>query len=301
MHRIVLAILCAVVLTAAPLTQTGRARPGAAFTAETATIGGRDVEIWRPAASGPAPLIVFSHGYLGCPDQSSFLMRALAEAGYLVVAPRHADASCGLRGLTLPQAAFWRPWTWSDATYRDRRDDIVAVLDSLRNAPAFAGRIDWSKLGLLGHSLGGYTALGLAGAWPDWRLPGVKAVVVLSPFCAPFVSGPPDLPSSDLPHPGLPPPGLHAISVPVEYQGGTLDYGITPTVSRRGGCYDQTPAPALYVELQGAGHLAWTDLVATDHADMVFYTRAFFDAWMRGESAAPLSDRRADVAELRTK
>ena len=283
MRRIVFALLCAVALVAAAPPESGRAGPAQP---ETATIAGRHVDIWRPATDGPAPLIVFSHGYLGCGRQSSFLTGALAAAGYLVVAPRHADASCGSAAFIAPQAAFWRPWTWTEATYRDRRDDIVAVLDGLRHDPAFAGRIDWSRLGLLGHSLGGYTVLGLAGAWPDWRLPEVKAVVALSPFCAPFLTA----------H-----PGLGGISVPVEYQGGTLDYGITPTTSRRGGCFDRTPSPAVYVELAGAGHLARTDLVPTDHADMVFYTRAFFDARLRGQSAAPLSEPRSDVADLRVK
>lgn len=211
---------------------------------------------------------------------------ALARAGYLVVAPRHADASRGQNSLTPPQAPFWRPRRWSDATYRDRRDDIVAVLDALKRDPAFEGKIDWSKLGLLGHSLGGYTVLGLAGGWPDWRLPEVKAVVALSPYCSPFL---------------VASPGLRGISVPVEYQGGTNDRGITPTVNRWGGCYDQTPAPAVYVELRGAGHLAWTDLVATDHAEMISYTVGFFDKWLRGQAMPRPSGTSGGVADLRTK
>jgi hypothetical protein len=47
--------------------------------------------------------------------------------------------------------------------------------------------------------------------------------------------------------------------------------------------------------------LAWTDLVPTDHADMVFYVRAFFDAWLRGKSAEPLRTRHDDVTDLRVK
>jgi predicted dienelactone hydrolase len=193
---------------------------------------------------------------------------------------------CGRNALLPPQAPFRRPAEWSAATYRDRRDDIVAVLDALRRDPAFAGEIDWSKLGLLGHSLGGYTVLGLAGAWPDWRLPGVKAVVALSPFCSPFLAAD---------------PGLHGIAAPVEYQGGTRDFGITPIVSRRGGCYDQTPAPALYVELRGAGHLAWTDVGATGHAAMITYTVDFFDAWLRGRAVPAATDRPDGVTDFRAK
>jgi pimeloyl-ACP methyl ester carboxylesterase len=186
----------------------------------------------------------------------------------------------------MPEAPFRRPEAWSDATYRDRRDDIVAVLDALRLDPAFEGKIDWSRLGLMGHSLGGYTVLGLAGAWPGWRIPGVKAVVALSPYCAPLLAAG---------------GGLGDVAVPVEYQGGTHDFGITPEVSRPGGCYDATPAPAEYVAFRRAGHLARTDRVATGHADMVFYARAFFDTWLRGRPAPPLENRRSDVADLRVK
>jgi predicted dienelactone hydrolase len=253
---------------------------------KTITLAGREVDVWRPAGGGAAPIIVFSHGFAGCGTQSTFLTAALAEAGYLVVAPRHADAWCGQFSLSLPAAPFWRPESWTEASYRDRRDDIVAVLDALHRDPAFAGKIDWPKLGLMGHSLGGYTVLGLAGGWPGWRIPGVKAVVALSPFCAPFLAAG---------------GGLGGVSAPVEYQGGTYDIGITPVVSQRGGCYDATPAPALYVEFQGAGHLAWTDLVATDHAGIIFYVRAFFDGWLRGQAPAQPWTRRSGVSDLRSK
>src|SRR5271154_6050647 len=61
-------------------------------------VAGRDVALWKPGTAAPAagyPLVVFSHGYGGCNTQSVFLMEALAKAGYLVLAPNHADAHCG--------------------------------------------------------------------------------------------------------------------------------------------------------------------------------------------------------------
>jgi dienelactone hydrolase len=291
-RQIVLACIGALAIIAATqstLAQTGSERPSGGAPAvragETATIGGRKVDIWRPASGGAAPIIIFSHGYLGCGGQSTFLTRALAEAGYFVIAPQHADSLCGHQ-MSLPDVPFWQPQDWSDSTYRDRRDDIVAVIAGLHRDPAFAGKIDWSRLGLMGHSLGGYTVLGLAGGWPGWRIPEVKAVVALSPWCVPFLLG-----GGSLGH----------VSAPVEYQGGTEDYGLTTSVSLPGGCYDATRAPAMFVEFQDAGHLAWTDLVAIDHADMIYYARAFFDAWLRGRSADAMRVRRAGVADLRFK
>jgi predicted dienelactone hydrolase len=296
MRRSTLAVCCLAALLAA----VHRApRPGdmerwrgdpvervAAARAESMTLAGRQVKVWFPSGIAAAPLIVFSHGYLGCPSQSTFLTAALADAGYLVVAPRHQDASCGLAIPPFPQAPFWEPAAWSDQTYRDRRDDIVAVLDALHRDPTFAGRIDWSKIGLLGHSLGGYSVLGVAGAWPSWRISGVKAVVALSPFCAPFFNDE---------H------GLADVSAPVQYQGGVLDIGITPVVGQPGGCYDQTPHPAEFINYKDAGHLAFTDFNATDHDSMIFYARAFFDVWLRGVAADVLRTKRPGVAELREK
>src|SRR5437773_2068602 len=62
------------------------------------TIAKRDVAIWKPTGTAPAggfPVILFSHGFGGCNTQSTFLMEALAHAGYLVLAPNHQDARCG--------------------------------------------------------------------------------------------------------------------------------------------------------------------------------------------------------------
>src|SRR5438034_7660456 len=98
------------------------------FAADTAThiaISGRDVAIWKPAGPAPSagfPVILFSHGYGGCNTQSIFLMEALAEAGYFVIAPNHKDARCGSarNGLrAVPEAPFRKDKSWSDQTYRD--------------------------------------------------------------------------------------------------------------------------------------------------------------------------------------
>jgi pimeloyl-ACP methyl ester carboxylesterase len=76
---------------------------------------------------------------------------------------------------------------------------------------------------------------------------------------------------------------LSGIAVPVMYQGGTLDIGITPAVSRAGGGYDSSPAPKYFVEFRGAGHLVWTDLgPAAAHAAIIAYSRAFFDRYLEG-------------------
>lgn len=258
----------------------------AAPTGVSVQLADRAVMVWEPATQTPAPVVIFSHGFHGCSIQSQFLMEALANAGYIVFAPNHRDATCNdgqAHWFDGPTAPFQSPEKWSDATYRDRADDIGAILAALRTDERFRGRVDLNQLGLVGHSLGGYTVLGLGGGWSSWTLPGVKAVVALSPFTSPYVTQ----------------NTLHGVDVPVMYQGGTRDGWVTPVVSRPGGAYDLTPAPKYYVELNDAGHFAWTDLRDVDHAAIAAYAIAFLNVYVRGEADPQLTLRRAEVADLR--
>jgi predicted dienelactone hydrolase len=253
---------------------------------QSVQLGGRAVTVWEPAAQTPAPVVVFSHGFHGCSIQSVFLMEAFADAGYLVFAPNHRDATCNggsSHWFAGPAQSFQAPDSWSDATYRDRADDIAAVIAALKTDERYRARVDLDRLGLVGHSLGGYTVLGLGGAWSSWTLPGVKAVLALSPYANPFVTK----------------SSLRGIGVPVMYQGGTHDGAITPTVAKPGGAYDLSPAPKYYVEFDGAGHFAWTDLRDTDHAAIVAYALAFMNRYVRGEADPQLTQRRREVTDLR--
>lgn len=252
-------------------------------------LGGREVAYWQPAQadSGKHPLILFSHGFMSCPTQSRFLMRALAADGYWVFAPFHADSACHGQP---PQVSFelndnfLRPDLWADDSYHERRDDMQAVLAALRVAPEFARKIDFDRLGLAGHSLGGYTVLGLAGAWPSWRMPGVKAVLALSPYSAPF-----NVRAS-----------MGGLTAPVMFQGGTRDYIITPYTARPGGSYDRAPMPKYFVNFAGAGHLAWMDRQRTYQDSIVRYATAFFDHYIKDQAAsADLVTPTPDSATLR--
>lgn len=82
------------------------------------------------------PLIVFSHGHYGDPRCCRRLTRALARAGFLVLAVHHEDRDVDRVGL---QGA-------------ERVDDVLWVLDHLDL------RYDHARIGLAGHSFGGVTA-----------------------------------------------------------------------------------------------------------------------------------------------
>ena len=52
-----------------------------------------------PATGGPFPVVLFSHGYAGFPEQSVSLTTHLARWGFVVVAPDHVERSLdGLLG-----------------------------------------------------------------------------------------------------------------------------------------------------------------------------------------------------------
>jgi predicted dienelactone hydrolase len=241
---------------------------------------GRSVAVWKPdqpTSEHGYPLILFSHGFTGCNNQSVFLMEALAHAGYVVVAPNHRDATCGTArakasaaatlALLHPQQPFHDPAKWSDTTYRDRWQDMEAVLHEALLPHSFIGvPIDAENIGVVGHSLGGYTALGLAGAWPAWKDAHIKAVLALSPHCSPFLD------HGNLTH----------LNVPVMYQGGTRDLGETSLISRKDGAYDVTSAPKYYVEFNGAGHFAWTNAKKNYQPIISQYSVAFFDRYLKG-------------------
>jgi predicted dienelactone hydrolase len=255
---------------------------------QSVTLGGRDVVVWSPPSggSGRQPVLIFSHGFGGCAAQSKFLTEALAAHGYWVFAPNHKDARCGgaRSGGGRPDAPFREPGQWSDRSFVDRRDDIRAIQRALATSPQFASRVDLGRLGYIGHSLGGYTVVGLAGGWDSWKTSGVKAVLALSPYTEPFlVHG-----------------TLHGVSVPVMYQGGTLDFGITPSLRKAGGVYDASPSPKYFVDFTRAGHLAWTDLRSSSHAEINAYAIAFLDHYVLGTSTTSgLTQTLSGVSELR--
>jgi predicted dienelactone hydrolase len=271
-----------VLLALAPLL----AAPAAAQD-RTITLAGRQVAVWEPrgTSTGRAPVLFFSHGFGACETSSNFLKTTLAARGYWVFAPRHADARCGAKQATPPAVPFGLPGEWSDATYVDRANDLLAIHGALQASATYAKRLDFSRVGYVGHSLGGYTVVGLAGGWRAWGPPpGLRAVLAMSPYIEPFVEH----------H------TMANLSVPIMFQGGTADDGVTPFVTRRGGAYDSAPAPKYLVVFSGATHEAWGDRRKGSHDDIVAYSIAFLDRYVRDRApSATLTTVRSGVAALR--
>src|SRR5271157_407295 len=244
---------------------------------QSVNLAGMDVTVWSQETdkSIKQPVIIFSHGFHGCATQSRFLMRAFASAGYIIFAPNHRDAICNggkAKWMDRPEVPFRKARMWSETSFRDRAEDIRRLIEAIRTDDRFRERADWSRFGLAGHSLGGYTVLALGGAWPGWKLSNVKAVLALSPYTQPFL--------------------LHGtlagLSAPVMYQGGTWDYGVTPALHRSMGAYDRSSEPKYYVEFDRMGHFAWTDIGRRKaRKAIIAYSLTFMNYYVKGDPPAP--------------
>lgn len=111
-----------------------------------------------PAASPQRlPLLLLSHGTGGSAMAMSWLGQALAAGGHLVAAIDHHGNSAAEGPYRLEAFIAW----W------DRPRDLSVALDRLLADPAWGARIDSARIGVLGFSLGGYTALATLGARLD--------------------------------------------------------------------------------------------------------------------------------------
>lgn len=262
--------------------------------AQTATIDGLRTSFWLPPSlSGPAPVILYSHGMGACGKFQKYLGRALAQNGYIVLAPMHEDASCLEPGAAAKMMdLFFKPDLWDENTYRSRAIEIHKLVNGLKKDPEWKNRIDWSKMGMLGYSLGGYTALSLAGGWPGWKLDGIKAVLVQAPYTMPLVQR----------------GNLGTLGIPVMYQVAVWDPNISDPVLQPNGAYDRTSAPAWLVKFNNADHAGFVDVNLADpqmetrlqvQKDILYYTLWFFNHALQG-TAEPLESR-PNVLDLRSK
>lgn len=123
------------------------------------------VDIYKPKTwrGEKVPVIVASHGLASNRQHFATIAAHLASYGYVVVVPEHVGSNFThfmdmLDGLNRN--------IFELNSFIDRPKDISYILDDLerRNENEFQGRLDLKKVGVLGHSFGGYTALALAGA-----------------------------------------------------------------------------------------------------------------------------------------
>jgi len=190
-----------------------------------------------PEGLGNLPLVMFSHGSCGIPTQSFFLVTTLASYGFVVAAPPHP-------GNTTADFTICNTPAQVADSRENRPADIRHVIDQFLTlnddeSSFFFGAIDAGRIGMTGHSFGGYTALRVCAA--DDR-------VVAGLPLAPAFFGIEDETAS--------------IDIPMMLQGGTLD-SLTPFNLTAKPAYDLLGPPRYLVEIADTGHYAFSDLCVT--------------------------------------
>lgn len=114
-----------------------------------------------PLANSPEkyPLILLSHGAGGKATDLAMWAYYLASRGFIVACVQH-------RGDSTEQAEM-NFLSLSDLQMWQRPQDISAVLTALLADSLYSSRIDTTKIAAGGFSLGGYTAIAVAGARLD--------------------------------------------------------------------------------------------------------------------------------------
>ncbi len=114
----------------------------------------------RAATTSNHPLVIFSHGHAGFRCASTFLTTHLASHGFVVVAPDHVNDTM-LEVLATPREELGAKTLQSAS---DRPQDVALLIDAATTAATALGAftaplIDPRRVGVVGHSFGGFTAL----------------------------------------------------------------------------------------------------------------------------------------------
>jgi predicted dienelactone hydrolase len=242
------------------------------------------VKVYYPQhAAGACPVIVFSHGYGGTRDGYSYLGNGWADAGYIVVLPTHEGSDRDalhtdrMSGAGDVQKAF--------NSQQERTADVRFIISSFdlieQQVPALRGKMDRTRIGVGGHSMGAGTALlvagataGLSNAKPQsFRDERVKAVVAMSPQGAG--------------EEGFGNSSWDRIDIPAMTMSGTRDSGVNgeaPTWRLQP--YQHMPPGDKYqVTVDGAEHLSFA-VGFRFHPCIVRESTAFWDAYLKGDAEA---------------
>jgi predicted dienelactone hydrolase len=106
-----------------------------------------------PLAAGNFGVIVVSHGAGGMALLHRDLAMSLASQGYVVAAPTHPRG----QGNGISGVGVWV----------GRPRQVTGVIDTVLEDGKLGSHIDRERIGVVGHSSGGYTALAVAGATPS--------------------------------------------------------------------------------------------------------------------------------------
>ena len=257
----------------------------------------RDVplRVYLPETSGPAPVVLFSHGLGGTRKGCAYLGEHWSARGYVVVFLQHPGSDDSVwkdEPLAKRMAAMER--AASPQNFLLRVQDVSAVLDQLdawnkQERHSLAGRLDLTRVGMSGHSFGAVTTQAVSGQsagfggqrFTDKR---IRAAIAFSPSS---------------PRRGDPATAFGTVSIPWMLMTGTKDtspIGNADVASRRN-VYPHLPTTIDKYELvlDNAEHSAFTDRALpgdrekrnpNHHRAILALSTAFWDAHLREDTAA---------------
>ena len=257
----------------------------------------RDVpaKIYFPKeGAGPCPVIIFSHGLGGSREHYEYLGRHWAGCGYVSVHLQHVGSDAALwKGQPpgeVPKAMLGA--TLDPRNAANRPKDVSFAIDQLTALNGDAGsplhgRLDMKRLGVAGHSFGGFTSMAIAGqdfGPAQWAEPRVKAVIQMSaPVARPAVRD----------------RAYAKITTPVFHMTGTRDaspVGETKAGERRIPFDKMTAAETCLVIFKDGDHMIFSGRPGLDaerkKQDAVFHeiicagSTAYWDARLRDDAAA---------------
>lgn len=293
-------------------------------------------------SNSPYPLIVFSHGILSCGYQSVFYVENLAKAGYVVVAMDHKDSGgCSMQGkpkITIKKALkaiflgggdyikmakilVGEELSTMGFSYRPKEisELIDRILELNESNKAIAGLIDSEKIGISGHSFGGFTSIAVSGGVYDCvsstkyseeqckkleelkrgksnRVkPGLEAICCLEEFKGNALTFKDPRVKASLPlSPAIifPEGALRNVEIPVMIiTGGAKSEVPFPDIQRS---YNEFSGPKYLIKLKNVKHTTMVDLRRhsiklfwdlTEERESAYenFSKAFFDAYLKGD------------------
>ncbi len=227
--------------------------------------------------TGPYPVVVVAHGLSLPASQYYGYVQRLASFGYVALT---VDFPSSPLSVNNPAEA----------------QDLIAGLDWTKTNATVSAKADPSHAGMTGHSLGGKVAL--LAATMD---PRVKATIDLDPVDGGGPTG------CTAPACVMVAPLLAGLSIPTGFLGETTDstggfMPCAPAAENYSTFYAQAQTPSFEVTVNGAGHMSFLDDVSTCGVLCSFctagtasnaqvngmakaYVAAFYERWMRGDTA----------------
>lgn len=108
-----------------------------------------------PPTPGRHPLVVLSHGFGGNWNNQAWLAVELVRQGYVVAAPNHPGTTSRDQNIEVGRELWQRP------------RDLSQVIDWLSNDSIWSSLLSPDRVAVVGHSLGGWTAIEIAGGRLD--------------------------------------------------------------------------------------------------------------------------------------